>query len=494
MILCRCARLGKIKTMEMKTVLWKWKILSLILLCTGLVLSFKLLLTNWSLRLAKSDLWVKNQDLAKRDAQIDIRDGNLRVYEIELTQAKTNFHRRAEFSGEKDGPFEVWTEIFSTNVDEELLDSRSNYFHAYNRSIYELYQLREKYGSLRVPPTTNDPKGHPRVPWRPPWTDAQTNTYTLIVELRISKSAKIDPLTRTYQFGSRVSWTNGDWLPRKPIREEDGFKIFKYSFYSIAPHTRYEFVVEPGFHPAPIFRLLIAELPKTNEWTDWKPPDCIELTNATAAYQRDLDSDCSSTVSASNHYELRYKTKAEYSGPHKKESPVNHIWLTFLEAAKLSLLLWAVFIGGWVFIYWMDQPIGWGRKQIKRIFRDIVSGNFPRIFAALSPSGVCSSCGHRFNRSSLFWRFKPFSNRFCPNCHEVLKKNRKWSYFFSFLSAIPVGVLFWMALDDSVGWIPVALATIVCFSIGYIITPYVTKFEPGYTGGDHATSIKSKEP
>ncbi len=464
----------------MKIRAWKWKILSLVLLCISLGLALNLLLTRTNLLLVQYELGSKDRELAKREAEIDIRDGKLRIYEIEVGEPKTNTYGRPEFSGEKDGPFEIWKETVSTNLEVETLHSKSEYYRYYNRTIYELYRFREEHGSLTVDPATNSgPRFRPGIPV--PWLDAQSNSYNCTIELRVSESAEIDPLTRTYHFHNQSASAYGNWLPKAPIRQENGFKVFEVSFSIYVPHERHGLVLEPGFHPAQLFRLSLPEPLKTNGWSDWKSPDCIEMTNTAAAYRRDLDAGCHSTSLPANHYEVRYKIEAIYHGPEAKETHaqrvLRRVWMTFLDAAKMSLVSWTVFVAVWVFVYWMDQPLGWARMQIKRAIVGIRSGGTSQVSKAFDLCGSCPSCGHLFGRNYRFWSLKIFPNVTCPSCNRSLKPNVKWTVFFLSPLGFVVGVLCWMALDCSVGWVVPLLAFAGCFVVSYIFGPYITKYE-----------------
>jgi hypothetical protein len=252
----------------------KWKILCLLLFLANLAMAYWLFNTNLDLRSSEREESSGKIELAKNAAEIDFLNGRLCIFEVQLIPPEslgTNKYGKG-FTGQKEGPFELWHVIMNSTADRPYLETKMEYYNAYNIRMDSMY-LNKDIPKSSPPGVPGPPYFRGGIPV-PPW-DSHSNFYNCSVEMRVSGTVRLDPLTKYLIVHEKSTVAAYNWLTKKPLPEENSFKVRESSFTILPQLGSQEVVVEPGYHPAQIFRLRFPSPLKAMDWNAWQNPDYV---------------------------------------------------------------------------------------------------------------------------------------------------------------------------------------------------------------------------
>lgn len=455
----------------------KWKILCLVLLVANLAMAYWLFVTKLYLDASASVAAFQKIKLAECSAEIDFRKDLLRIFEIKPIPPEslgTNSYGKS-FTGQKEGPFELWQITVNATEGKDYLRRQSEYYNAYNEYMDGLYQDKNSPYSFSV--ATNWSLFRSRVGYiAAPELDAQSNFYNCSLQMRMPENVRLDPLAKSYIVHDRSEAAASRWFRRSLIREEGGYKVFKDSFTIFPQFGRQEIVVQPGYHPAQVFHLSLPSPLKAMDWTAWHLPDYIESSNTIAAYKHDLDPKFHSISLPPDCFQIRYKIEAINHARTPTETSMQRMWKTIFEIARRCIMLWILFLTGWFFIEWMNKPTASDKRKIKNLSASAGDSRLKPLFR--HSLVVCPFCARQLIRRNYWsWSLHNDQSR-CPGCHQRLRVVRRQAYFWAILLAIPVGSLALMAVESSISWSLVVLAIPVSMACFYALSPYIFRFDP----------------
>ena len=138
------------------------------------------------------------------------------------------------------------------------------------------------------------------------------DAFQFLYELRVPKTARVEPLTSFDVVTDSDS--SGTRLRLTKRREEGAFIVFADSCLLFAGDKRRAMVVKTDGEPSQVFRLPLALKPELADWTKWQRPDYTEKTDASWTFMHDLKKHDRSTNVPPDCFELRFKV-TEWSSP-----------------------------------------------------------------------------------------------------------------------------------------------------------------------------------